>query len=550
MMNITPKMKKPSVSDPLDTPQDGSNYIEVSDATPLADMYGSTTDVPLLPDVTKQDTHADVQVLRENFATGATKQLETRKSLLKALQRLVNENETLISDAVWKDLHKHPLELYATEVSLLKAEIQDFIDYIGDWSKPKLKPTNVVNLPGLSYVRPEPLGVVCIIGTWNYPINLLLMPLVAALGAGNCALVRLPGDDTTRHLNNLLLQLFDKYMDKRYVRCVYGGVEETKTMLRERFDLIFATGGNFLGKIVAQAAAQHLTPTVLELGGKSPGIIDATADLQLAAKRIAWGGFANAGQTCVRSDYLLVDAKIGDQFVALLEGELKAQYGEDPKESDSYGRVINQRMYDRLARIVEKDRKHITFGGESDDKQRFIAPTLLNFRSNFDSFVASATMSEEIFGPMLPIYYYAAGDLDEPINFVTSREKPLALYHFSSNSKNKERVVNETSAGSMVVNDLLMQLSNPNVPFGGVGSSGMGAYHGHYGFEAFSHYKTVIYKNGLLDLPQRYAPYTSAKSFVLHTAMYPFTRLQMRLMKSLSFAALLAIIAVIIKYSV
>ncbi|KAH7461221.1 hypothetical protein PRNP1_013163 [Phytophthora ramorum] len=540
-----------SVSDPPDTPQTAL-YVAVSDVAPtVVDMYGSTTDVPPLPDVAKQDTHADVAALRASFASGATKDLQTRKTLLKALQRLVNENETLLNEAVWKDLHKHPVELFGTEVSLLKADLQDFIDYVDDWSKPKLKPTNIVNLPGLSYVRPEPLGVVCVIGTWNYPINLLLMPLVAALGAGNCVIVRLPGDDTTRYLNNVLLQLFDKYMDRRYVRCVYGGVEETKKMLQERYDLIFATGGNFLGKIVAQAAAQHLTPTVLELGGKSPCIIDGTADMKLAAKRIAWGAFVNAGQTCVRPDYLLVDASVGDKFVKLLEEELVAQYGgANGKESDSYGRVVNQRMYERLARILDKDRKHVTYGGESDDKQRFISPTLLNFRTKLDSFVSSACMSEEIFGPLLPVYYYSVGDLDEPINFITAREKPLALYHFSSNGTNKERVVNETSAGSMVVNDVLMQLSNANVPFGGVGNSGMGAYHGHYGFEVFSHYKAVIYKNGLLDLPQRYAPYTPAKKFVLSIAMYPFTRLHMRLLKSLGFAAVLAIIAVIVKFSV
>ncbi|KAG6603139.1 aldehyde dehydrogenase [Phytophthora cinnamomi] len=538
----------PTVADPPSTPQHPSSYVAIPDA---GDMYGSTTDVPPLPDVNLQDTHADVEALRASFASGDTKDVRTRRSLLRALQRLVDENEALINDAVWRDLHKHPLELFATEVSLLKAEIQDFLDYVGDWAKPQLKPTNVVNLPGLSYVRPEPLGVVCVIGTWNYPVYLLLMPLAAALGAGNCVVVRLPGDDTTRHLNNVLIQLFDKYMDKRYVRVVYGGVDETKKMLQERYDLIFATGGNFLGKIVAQAAAQHLTPTVLELGGKSPCIVDGTADLKLAAKRIAWGAFVNGGQTCVRPDYLLVDAKIGDQFIKLLEEEVAAQYGgENVKESDSFGRIVNQRMYARLAGILEKDRKHVSYGGDSDDRQRFISPTLLNFRTEFNSFVSSASMADEIFGPLLPIYYYAASDLDEAINFIIAREKPLALYHFSSSGANKERVVNETSAGSMMLNDVLMQLSNSHVPFGGVGNSGMGAYHGHHGFEAFSHYKTVIYKNGLLDLPQRYAPYTPAKKFILSIAMYPFTRFHMRLLKSLGFAAILAIIAVIIKFSV
>ena len=508
-------------------------------------MYGSTTDASSLPDVSQQDTHAAVEALRASFATGATKDVETRLTLLKALQRLVNENEAILNEAVWKDLHKHPMEVLVTEVSLLKCEIQDFIDYVGDWAQPKVKMTNIVNLPGLSYVRPEPLGVVCIIGTWNYPINLLLMPLVAALGAGNCALVRLPGDDTTRHVNNVLLKLFDKYMDTRYVRVVYGGVNETKAMLGEQFDLIFATGGTFLGKLVAQAAAQHLTPTVLELGGKSPCIVDSTADLKLAARRIAWGAFLNAGQTCVRPDYLLVDANVGDQLVRLLQEEIVAQFGSgNVQMSESYGRVINQRSFERLARILGKDREHVTFGGETDEKERFISPTLLNFRTDLSSFVSSASMGEEIFGPLLPIYYYATDNFDDPINFITARNKPLALYHFSSDREMKERVVNETSAGSMVVNDVMMQLANANVPFGGVGSSGMGAYHGHYGFEAFSHYKTILYKNGLLDLPQRYPPYTPAKKRILSIMMYPFTRFQMRLLKTLGFAMVLAIVAI------
>ncbi|CAI5737868.1 unnamed protein product [Hyaloperonospora brassicae] len=508
-------------------------------------MYGSTTDASSLPDVSQQDTHADVEALRASFATGATKDVGTRLTLLRALQRLVNENEAILNEAVWKDLHKHPMEFLVTEVSLLKCEIQDFIDYVSDWAQPKVKMTNIVNLPGLSYVRPEPLGVVCIIGTWNYPINLLLMPLVAAVGAGNCALVRLPGDDTTRHVNNVLLKLFDKYMDKRYVRVVYGGVNETKAMLQEQFDLIFATGGTFLGKIVAQAAAQHLTPTVLELGGKSPCIVDSTADLKLAARRIAWGAFLNAGQTCVRPDYLLVDANVGDQLVRLLQEEIVAQFGSgNVQMSESYGRVVNQRSFDRIARILGKDREHVTFGGEVDEKERFISPTLLNFRTDRSSFVSSASMGEEIFGPLLPIYYYSTGNFDDPIDFITDRNKPLALYHFSSDRKMKERVVNETSAGSMVVNDVMMQLANANVPFGGVGGSGMGAYHGHYGFEAFSHYKTILYKNGLLDLPQRYPPYTPAKKRILSIMMYPFTRFQMRLLKTLGFAMVLAIVAI------
>ncbi|RLN98086.1 hypothetical protein BBJ28_00018781 [Nothophytophthora sp. Chile5] len=507
-------------------------------------MYGSfdASSVPPLPDVSKQDIPADVAALRSSFATGATKQMETRISLLKALQHLVTDNEAQLAEAAWKDMHKNSTELYVGEVQPVQAELQYFLDFLADWMQPESVATNLSNLPGRSYIRREPLGVACIVATWNYPLVTGLLPLVPALGAGNCVLLRLPGDDTSRHMNNVLIELFDKYMDKRYVRYVYGGVEETKAMLRERFDIIFATGGHFMGKIVAKAAAEHLTPIVLELGGKSPCIIDETADLALAATRISWGAFHNGGQTCIRPDYLLVDAKHGDRFVKLLEEQISVMYGAGPaaKESPSFGRVINQRMFDRVARILETDRKFVSYGGETDLKQRYIAPTVLNFRSDLTAFTASAAMREEIFGPLLPVYYYTSGNLDEAIDFITAREKPLALYHFSDSGKSKERVICETSAGGMVVNDVMMHCPNLNLPFGGVGHSGMGSYHGHYGFEAFTHRKAVLYRYGFLDLPQRYAPYTPANDRFLRLGMKPVTRLQVRMFKLLGVAALVA----------
>lgn len=537
-------------------------YVAISDDTaskaPAASssendaMYGSVaTNAPAtVPDVSKQDIAGDVAALRASFATGATKALATRRALLQQVQRVLTDGEALLSEAMWRDLHKHPSEAFAMELGLAQIEVQEHLDYLKDWTKPELCGTNLVNLPGLSYVYREPLGVVCVIGTWNYPVQLLIVPLIAAISAGNCVLLRLPGEDTSMHTNNALISLLDKYVDKRYVRYVYGGVDETKAMLRERFDLIFATGGSFLGKIVARAAAEFLTPTVLELGGKSPAIVDDSADLALAAKRLAWGAFVNAGQTCVRPDYILVDERVGDRLVEKLLAELKNMFGDDPKESDSYARVVNARMFARLNAVVQKDKAFAVCGGETDEKQKYIAPTVLNFKTEAKTFQASAAMADEIFGPVLPIHYYPAGDLGAAIKFIVSNEKPLALYHFSSKGALKERVVRETSAGSMMLNDCLMQLSNSEVPFGGVGGSGMGAYHGRHGVEAFSHKKTVIYKNGLMDIPARYPPYSPGKLRLLKLALYPFSRFHWRLLKALPVVVVIAVIAAIVKASV
>uniref|UniRef100_K3WWD0 Aldehyde dehydrogenase n=1 Tax=Globisporangium ultimum (strain ATCC 200006 / CBS 805.95 / DAOM BR144) TaxID=431595 RepID=K3WWD0_GLOUD len=491
-------------------------------------MFAANSGSAQVPDVAKQDIAAHVKSLRKSFKAGATRDLQVRKKLLKQVQTLMREGEPALKEALWKDLHKHPTESYAVEFSGLYGEVQDHLDCLDAWTAPERVTTNLANLPGLSYIHREPLGVVCVIGTWNYPVNLMFTPLIAAISAGNCVLLRLPGEDTTMHTNNVLISLLDKYMDNRYVRYVYGGVEETKAMLRERFDLIFATGGCFLGKVVAKAAAEHLTPTILELGGKSPVIVDASANLALAAKRIAWGAFTNSGQTCVRPDYVLVDAKVGDRFVKALEAVVTQFYGKDPKASPCYGRIVNVRSFNRLQTLLRSDHKHVTFGGDCDEKERFIHPTILNFQTNFEAFTSSAVMTEELFGPLLPVYYYDSDNISQAIDFIVAREKPLALYVFTTESATKQRVIQETSAGSMMVNDTMMQLSNAHVPFGGVGQSGMGAYHGKFGFDAFSHRKPVVYKYNRLDLAQRYPPYTPSSERVLRAVQYPFSKLQLR----------------------
>lgn len=489
------------------------------------------------PYSTKESIADDVAALRRAFKSRATRPLDVRRKQLEQLQKLIHEGWPELRDALHKDLHRHSLESRMSDVNMVDSELQDHLDYLDDWAKPEKVWTSLTTLPGSSFIQPEPLGVVCIISTWNYPVQLALQPLVGALSAGNCVLLRLPGDDTSVHTNNALIRLFAKYVDKRFVRLVHGGVDATKTMLEHRFDLIFCTGGTFIGKIVAEAAAKFLTPTVLELGGKSPAIVDETCDVAMAVKRIGWASFMNAGQTCVRPDYLMVSAKIGDEFVKQLEQTLKKFFGENAKESDNLARLINARAYERVSSLLKQDKQYVTFGGDLDESQRYIAPTILNFKREFASFSSSACMSQEIFGPILPIYYYE--DLNEAIDYITEHEKPLALYVYTSNKITRERVINETSSGGVCVNDSNIQLSNPNLPFGGVGNSGMGAYHGKFSFDTFSHKKAVLVRTSWLDIPQRYYPYTENTEKLMAKLIKPIPR-------SLVFTAKFAVLQLLI----
>lgn len=297
-------------------------------------------------------------------------------------------------------------------------------------------------------------------------------------------------------------------MDPRFVRVVHGGIPATQAALAQKFDLILCTGGVTIGKIVAEAAAKTLTPTILELGGKSPTIVDETCDVAVTARRITWAAFMNAGQTCLRPDYVLVSAKVGDELVAAIQREIAAFFGEDAQKSASYGRLISPKAFDRAAAFLERDAEYVVFGGAKDREDQFVAPTLLNFKKDVEAFTRSAVMQEEVLSPLLPIVYYDS--LDEAIDFVNEREKPLALYLYSSDYKVRTRVLAETSSGSACVNDSIMQSVNMNLPFGGVGSSGMGSYHGKYSFDAFSHKKSVLIKYALFDAPQRYMPYTNS----------------------------------------
>ncbi|RLN79581.1 hypothetical protein BBJ28_00004324 [Nothophytophthora sp. Chile5] len=460
------------------------------------------------PISTPEGIAASVQALRASFRSGATRDLKTRLAQLKQLRRLLAENKKELQDALYQDLRKPPAETLIAEIAPLRGEIDLHEEGLESWAAPERVWTNVANLPGRSYVQREPLGVVCVMGTWNYPVQLALWPLIGAISAGNCVLLRLPTDDTCLHTCELLLKLVTAYMDERFVRVVHGGIPATQATLAQKFDLILCTGGLTIGKIVAEAAAKTLTPTILELGGKSPTIVDETCDLAVTARRITWATFMNAGQTCLRPDYVLVSAKIGDQLVAAIQREITAFFGEDPQQSASYGRLITHKFFDRVAGFLEKDAQFLAFGGAKDRDDKFVAPTLLNFKRDLAAFSSSAVMQEEVFAPVLPVYYYET--LDEAVDFVNDREKPLALYLYSSDYKVRTRVLEETSSGSACVNDSVMQCVNLNLPFGGVGASGMGSYHGKHSFDAFSHKKSVLVKYALLDAPQRYMPYNNS----------------------------------------
>ncbi|OQS03533.1 aldehyde dehydrogenase, partial [Thraustotheca clavata] len=485
-----------------------------------------------------------VQVLRKSFNAGKLKSLSARKTQLKQLRLILTEGQEILQAAIWKDLHKHSTETFVAEVGLCLAEIQDHLDYMDDWAAPQKVSTNLLNIPGSSYVRSDPLGVCCIMDTWNYPIQLLVLPLIGCLSAGNCALLRLPAEGTSDNVAAALAYLFDKYMDSDVVRYVAGGINANIAMLKQKFDLIFCTGGCTIGKIVARAAAETLTPVILELGGKSPAIIDSSIDVIVSARRLIWGGFSNCGQTCVRPDYIFVHESIGPALVKALKQAILDFFGENPQQCDSYGRLVNSAQFERMQRLYDADKDFAIIGGQSDQTDRYFAPTLFNYELNYDAFVSSAVMEGELFGPLLPICYYK--DIHQALDYVNSHPKPLSLYVFSSSSSIQELVLSNTTSGSACVNDTLVHLTNPHLPFGGVGNSGMGAYHGHHSFKAFSHQKSVMYKPFILDIAQRYQPYTSFAEKLLRFALRPIPRSWIRVLYGTGFLSFIGIILAII----
>jgi aldehyde dehydrogenase (NAD+) len=452
-----------------------------------------------------------VNELREGFRSGVLRDVEARAEHLRQLRALVVEQQDRLVDALVADLRKPRIEAYTTEIAFTINEIDHTLKHLEAWSKPEKVKVPLTLKPGKATLRPEPLGTVCIIAPWNYPVQLLLAPLVPALAAGNTAVLK--PSEVTPTVAALIAELVPVYFERSTVAVVTGAVDETTALLEQRFDHIFYTGNGKVGRIVMRAAAEHLTPVTLELGGKSPAIVAADANIQVAATRIAWSKFLNAGQTCVAPDYVLVDASVEDELLTALSTAITSFYGEDPRQSHDYARIVDERHHDRLTALLDAGGFDATVvGGSGDRSSRYLAPTVLaGVKPDAD------VMNDEIFGPILPVL--TVGDVDEAIRFVNDREKPLALYAFSDSDEILDQVVANTSAGGVCLNHAVLQLAVPDLPFGGVGESGMGAYHGKAGFDTFSHRKAVLTKPTRPDPSLMYPPYTSLKQKILRKFM-------------------------------
>ena len=445
--------------------------------------------------------------LRATFDAGRTRPVEWRKEQLRALDRLLVESEAELLEALRLDLGKPALEGFITDIAFVRAEIADTLRHLDRWLAPTRTKVPVKQQPGTARIHRDPLGAVLIIGPWNYPIQLVLAPLVGAIAGGNTAVVK--PSEVAEHSSRALARLVPRYLDPDAFAIVEGGVEETTALLHERWDHIFYTGNGTVGRVVMAAAARHLTPVTLELGGKSPVIVDRSANLDVAARRIAWGKFLNAGQTCVAPDYVLVDRTVEGPLLARMADAVRSFYGPDPASSPDYGRIVNQRHFDRLSALADADGAgEAVFGGGRDAATLYYAPTALRGTDP-----SAPIMHEEIFGPILPTI--AVDDLDASIQYVNAHEKPLALYVFAEDAAASKRVVAATSSGGVCVNATLFHITVPGLPFGGVGESGMGAYHGHASFETFTHRKSVLTRPTKLDPSVAYPPYTGIKAKLL-----------------------------------
>lgn len=433
---------------------------------------------------------------RAYFRDGHTKSLDFRIKQLETLKTLLKENEEELMNAVYEDFKKPPFETFGTEIGLIINEINFALKNIEKWVRPQSVPSSLVNFPSKNYILKEPYGNVLIIAPWNYPIQLCLLPLVGALAAGNTAVIK-PSELTTQ-TSAVLEKLIATYFNPEVATVVLGGVETSSELLELPFNYIFFTGSTRVGKIIMQSAAKRLIPVTLELGGKTPCIVDETADLEISAKRIVWGKFVNAGQTCVAPDYLLVQDTIRDEFLDHLKTAIVSLYGEDPARSDDFTRIINNEHFERLAALLHDGTTVI--GGETDASQCYIAPTVLSEITWNDPI-----MKDEIFGPILPVLTFS--DVDDAIAQILQTTRPLALYLFTSKDATEKKVLEQVSFGGGAINDTIAQLGNHHLSFGGVGASGFGSYHGKASFDSFSHQKSIMKKNFLVDIPLRYAPY-------------------------------------------
>lgn len=434
---------------------------------------------------------------REFYNTRITDDVNYRIKKLKKLKETIKEKEENIYEALKKDLGKSETEAYMSEIGMVLEDLSYIIRNTKKWAKKKYVSTPLAQFPATSFTKASSYGVVLIMSPWNYPFLLTMQPLVGAISAGNCAIVK--PSEYSPNTSNVMKEIIEEVFEKEYVSVILGEKEVAEELLRQNTDYIFFTGSTRVGKIVMEEAAKNLTPVTLELGGKSPCIVDKNSDYKLAAKRIIFGKLLNCGQTCVAPDYVFVHKDIKNEFIEYMKEYIKKFLGEKPLENEEYPKMINERQFDRMVDIIEKD--DVVFGGKYDKKILKIEPTILDNKN-----MNSKAMREEIFGPILPVITYK--DIKEVINYINSNPKPLALYLFTKDKKIEKLILDQVSFGGGCINDTIIHLATTQMGFGGVGYSGMGAYHGKFSFDTFSHYKSIVKKSNLIDLPMRYHPYT------------------------------------------
>ena len=438
---------------------------------------------------------ATVRRARDFFATGSTRSLAFRREKLQKLSAAFQQHEPDILAALQADLGKSPYQSLSSELGLVRAEINNVLRYLSVWAAPSKRRTPWFVAPARGWVQPEPFGVALIVGPWNYPVQLLLAPLVSAIAAGNAVILK--PSELAPHTAAALEKLVAATFAPEYITVVNGGADVAEALLHEKFDKIFFTGSPRVGRVVMAAAARNLTPLTLELGGKCPAIVCVDAKVELAARRIAWGKFLGSGQTCVAPDYVRVHRSVREPFLQALKKALREFYGADPRRSAEYGRVVNKKHFDRLLSYLGDGK--IFHGGESDVQDLYLAPTILT-----DVKPAAPVMQEEIFGPVLPVLEF--DDLSEVVTQLQAAPTPLALYFFTEDRAVEEKIIREVRSGGVCVNDVISQMIGTGLPFGGLGESGFGSYHGRAGFDAFSHQRSVLRRGTWLDLPFRYPP--------------------------------------------
>ena len=433
---------------------------------------------------------------RAFFNNRTTGDISFRKQSLTALQKAIRKYEKELSEALRKDLGKAPFESYMTEIGFILSEIRHTLKHLNKWTAAKRCKTPLFLFGSTSHTRPEPYGIVLILSPWNYPVQLLLAPLVGAIAAGNCAILK-PSPRTV-HTNHILGKLISETFPPQYIAFLETDNRQTDNLLKQHFDYIFYTGVVAFGKRIMMAAAKNLTPVTLELGGKSPCIVDNDAHIQIAARRIVWGKYLNCGQTCVAPDYIFVHREVKDKLITALQAEIERQYGTSTQESPDYTRIISQDRFYNLLLLLKQG--HIVAGGKYDDRDLYIAPTVIS-----GILPENRIMSEEIFGPILPLLDF--DDIDNVIDYINNQEKPLALYYFGQNKKKARYVLQNTSSGGACINDVVTHVANTYLPFGGVGNSGTGAYHGKYSFDTFSHTRSIVQSTTRFNIGMKFAPY-------------------------------------------